>query len=389
MIYKISQMYAFMFLHRFISFYTVYLSILKKDNVSPFVISLIIITHEISKIISDVYSGVVADKYGIRKIMGIGLIIKAGGIIFWIINDNLVYYFIGIFLLGMGRSFTVGKIEAYTYNMLFSFNKQDYFSKIWLGMFLLDGLSAAIISWLSGTFYLIGGFKLVLLFSLFIILIIHVPLVFFVMKDPEESPRKLFHDISLFQMIKNGISFIVKNKNIALLVVTVGLLPSLFICLGKFKIFICNDINIPFSQIAKIEAGTHLLQVISAFLIIYFLKIQPKFKNNILLTGFILFIIGGSAYFYGIYSIIAIMIFLVIYPIIITSLKNDLESSIDISIRATISTTASFMMSFFNIVFMLLTGIITKFYSYQVALMALSTLSLIIIFITFFVARKK
>ena len=382
---KISNLFVFMFLHRLILFYTLYITILKYQGFAPIIISLTMVLHECGKLIADTHTGAMADKYGIRKIMAIGLCIKAFGIMLWIFEVNILLYFVGMFLLGVGRSCTVGgKIETYTYNMLFSLKKDHIFQDIWLGMLMIDGLAATLSGWLAGFLYTIGGFNLGLIFSVFIILVIHVPFVIFVMPDPVMSIRKTTTKLSINDIIKSAIRLIKQDNSIFLLIIGTALVPSLFIILGKFKLFICNDIGLPVFQIANIDSLSHFLQFLCTPIFLILLKkykYQLTFLNNLYLVALSLLILILANFWYKMSVIYAIMFFVTIYPIISSSIKYSLEKTLPSDIRATISSITSFVYSIFNTIFLLAIGIIAQFFSYQISLFVVSAFCLITILI--------
>jgi MFS family permease len=304
------------------------------------------VLHEFGKLIADTHTGAMADKYGVHKIMAIGLIIKSVGIIFWVLNTNLLFYFIGMLLLGIGRSCTAGgKIETYTYNMLFSLKKEHMFQDIWLGMLMVDGLAATLSGWLAGFLYEVGGVNLGLIFSVFIILVIHAPFVLFIMPNPQISIRKISAKLSIHNIIKDALKLIKHNNSILLLIIGMAIVPSFFIMLGKFKLFICNDIGMPIKQIANIDSMSHFLQFLcTPILLILFkkYKYQMTFLNNLYVIFLSLLILIIANFWYKMSTIYAIMFFIAIYPTISSSIKYSLEKTIPNEIRATVFLTLYF-----------------------------------------------
>lgn len=368
--------FVFIFLHRFITYYTIFITILKQQQVSPIFISAVVIAHEIGKMAFDNHTGAMADKYGIRRVMAYGLFIKGIGIAFWYLFSDIYMLILGTFLIGIGRSCTVGKVETYTYNMLAYHGKQDMFKKLWVMMLITDGISASLVGLLSAATYKYGGSDLTIASSVLVIMIIHVPFTAFIMKDYKliASPR-----ISLTEILKKSFGIITKDIKIATLVILSAMSMSTFIVLTKIRLTVSNYIGLDFSKIAMIDSIANIIPV-ALIPLIYFgrWKVENIRKICNIIAGFLL-LVGFSTTIYNMATIITIMGFILIYPIAISSIKNELEKSASVDIRATITSASSFGYSLINILLFAIIGVIAEMFSYRIAVMFIS-LTMVLLF---------
>jgi len=375
-------------LDRFMLIYSVYIMFFAKIGLNPATIGLILAFYEIGKILSDSVFAALADKHGRKNLICIGFLFKACGISLWVIFPGVISAFVGVFLIGIGKSGT-NNIDSYMYDELKANNYEKYFKSAIAMKSIVTNISASIGGYASSVLYTIGNFEAVFLAAIFVILFISIPYILFFLKDSKlyitENQNK-----SILYVAKNGFLVIKNNRKIFYSIILVAIFYSAYIMYTDTNKMIMNDIGFSPDLIAKIYSVAHIIPAITTTI---FLIFRPGIliRGIVVLTMIIWISIAVSAYIlYGKPLVAVILVYLFMFPIFDSCIKDNLHRVINnSSVRATILSFSSLLSSFINIISSILIGFIANKYSYQVSIVIFSILISSTVFIIMVVQRFK
>ncbi len=358
------NIFIFYFLNKFTFFYAIFIGIMKMANISPLEISIVIVTQELTKILVSSHTGALADKYGISKIITVGLGIKIIGLIIWFFATTFTAFNAGIVLIGIGNACVIGKIDVFIYNFLLHNNQIDKFKNVLLKASIIESFASTLI----GIFIIIFHNYLVLsVISILIIMLLQIPFVIFFMKDSVVNIKKYTKEKPSI-IIKKAFSIVINDKKILYLVLISALPTSLMILSSDLYKMVIADLNLKVINLGFVYSFAHFLPaVVSIFFVYKYKNIHFIYSLIIMLVAMISYIFG--AFYYNKFSVCIIVLFLSFVPICNSLLRNKLELLIANDTRATITSFVGLLTSAINIFGFLLIGSIAKIFNYQYALL--------------------
>ncbi len=100
-----------------------------QNGLNVFQISLLIAIWSATQLVLEVPMGVVADKYPRRNVLIVATVLLAIGFSLWL-HGGFVFYALGMLLWGARNALTSGTIEAFVYDELKSYNKEEEYGKV-------------------------------------------------------------------------------------------------------------------------------------------------------------------------------------------------------------------------------------------------------------------
>ncbi len=376
------SIYSFYFLNKFTFFYAIFIGIMKLKNVSPLEISAVIISQEIIKVIASSYTGALADKYGIRKVMATGFIIKVIGLFFWFFAQTFIQFAVAISIIGLGGSCVLGKIDAFVYNSLLSVGKADKFRNVLLIATIIESIASVCVGMIVK---IVGNYSILSAFSIFIIAGIHVPFILIIMKDPVIIAKKYIKETP-FQIIKIAKNIVYDNKQILYFTILAALPTSIMILSSDLYKMIIADLNIGIADLGQIYSFAHFLPAVISLIFLFIKGLNTNHAIGIILCGMISFML--AAIFYSKISIFIIVIFIGFLPICNSLFRNALEASIYSDIRSTATSFVSLITAFINIVGFLLIGVIANFFSYKISICFISLMFSFVVIILYLLRSR-
>jgi MFS family permease len=371
------SIYSFYFLNKFTFFYAIFIGIMKINNINPLQISAVIVVQELIKVMASSYTGALADKYGIRKIMTTGLIIQVIGLFLWFFAQNFIQFAVAISIIGLARSCILGKIDAFVYNSLLSIGKDSKFRNVLLVATIIESFASVCVGIIVK---IIGNYSILSAFSIFIIVGIQIPFILIIMKDPLIIAKKYIKETP-FQIIKIAKNIVYNNKQILYFTILSALPTSIMMLSSDLYKMIITDLDISVSDLGQIYAFAHFLPAVMSLIFLFIKRLNINHAIGIILCGMISFIFASV--FYSKISILIIVIFIGFLPICNSLFRNALEASISSDIRATVTSFVSLITAFINVVGLLLIGIIATFYSYKISICFIALMFSFIIIILF------
>lgn len=125
----LSKLYLFRFLEAFKLVGVIFTLLFQHNGLDPFQISLLIGVWSVTQLVLEVPFGTVADKYPRRNVMIVGLILFALGMVLWL-QGGFLFYALGFILWGAKNALISGTLEAFVYDELKSYNKEDLYEKV-------------------------------------------------------------------------------------------------------------------------------------------------------------------------------------------------------------------------------------------------------------------
>lgn len=123
------KIYIYRFLDAFKLIGVIFALFFSQSGLNPFQISLLLSIWSITTILTEVPMGVLADKYYRRNLLIIGLILLAIGFCFWL-KGGFINFAIGFVFWGLKNTLTSGTLEAFVYDELVAFGKEDQYERV-------------------------------------------------------------------------------------------------------------------------------------------------------------------------------------------------------------------------------------------------------------------
>jgi MFS family permease len=355
---------------------------MKLNNINPLQISAVIVVQELIKVMASSYTGALADKYGIRKVMTTGLIIQVIGLFLWFFAQNFIQFAVAISIIGLARSCVLGKIDAFVYNSLLSIGKDNKFRNVLLVATIIESFASVCVGIIVK---IIGNYSILSAFSIFIIVGIQIPFILIIMKDPLIIAKKYIKETP-FQIIKIAKNIVYNNKQILYFTILSALPTSIMMLSSDLYKMIITDLDISVSDLGQIYAFAHFLPAVMSLIFLFIKRLNSNHAIGIILCGMISFML--AAIFYSKISIFIIVIFIGFLPICNSLFRNALEASISSDIRATVTSFVSLITAFINVVGFLLIGIIANFFSYKISICFISLMFSFVVIILYLLRSR-
>jgi MFS family permease len=352
-----------------ISFIGVFLVPLVNIHVSnAFTVSLILITKNLSRVLTDVPLGILADKLSIKTIFLIARICRIIAVVL-LLNPNYITLTLSMFFYGISMSGIYGKIDTYLYQASTFVGKQNQsqqFTSI-LSIYYTICDFAMILCGLLSMFLL----KALNYNGLIYLTIATTTISIFILPFIAKIPKKTYHKKILPTAIKTIFSkpiliyiYIIISVGNAIIWQSNSILSMLMLKLG----FNVEYISLTHSFVTICISIGYLG---SAILSRYF-----KFSLNIIKSGLpfitlMLLIFASLLHGIGILSFILFSLAILSFPILHVNASRILEKSIDNNIRATLTSMSTFLSSVFNIICTPIFGFITQNYNFNTAILTI------------------
>lgn len=287
---------------------------------------------QLSTVIFEIPTGIIADTYGRRASIQLGKLVNTIALIAWLIRPSFLGLLIGVILFSIGNALLSGSIEAYTYDEL---KNKSFYNKmrqqtvaIHLAAFSFGGLIAYVLE---------ADYRNILIASL-VSSIIGLLFSLSLTKDAVTS-----NELSTMRLIFKQTSLQIRqHKNIVHAFFATVLATAMLV-------FFIEQINLFYSDTGIADTTVALLMAIGNVITFGILWLMHRFENwmrryQISLLLFFFVFLGISMNFKNLWAQI-LMIFLAVRVVRISYLltSTDLQHVIASKYRATIGSAASFM----------------------------------------------
>jgi len=343
------KIYLYRFFEAFKLIGVIFTLFFQHNGLTTFEISILIAMWSVTQLILEVPLGVFADKYSRRNLLVIALGFLIIGFLFWL-KGGFLFYAIGFVFWGVKNALTSGTLEAFVYDELKTFGKEDQYEKVngrlealfWSGVTvsaLLGGLVASI------------SFNLVLALTIVSTLFAAVSLLLI---KPVQSVRSTGESKYLL-VLKEALNEVKTNKGLLKIMVFFCLVFATYGAADEYWALVYGKLGIPIALIGFLVAAGYGLFALAGSTLKLF-----KFKNSawwlIVISG-IIFILSGL-----VNSVVSIPLLLLgLYLFKVAHIKYDVQfqQSITGGERATVSSLKSLVFEVVYMGFVLFFGFIS------------------------------
>ncbi|QSX06567.1 MFS transporter [Sedimentibacter sp. zth1] len=306
------------------------------------------IIYAITTIVLEVPSGVLADKFGRKKLLLIGAFLS-------LLEMTIIYYAhsffafgFAVFLAGINNAFRSGAKEALIYDSLQEAKKEAGFEGVYGRVNAIDTIGATIAALSGGVLAYYFGLEINYVVSIFSKAIAFILVIF--IKEPSRKILEIDNNNTSFKIyIKEGIKFFKNNKVIFNYCMIGCFLSACWSYIDEFWQLLAVQINVPIFLFGVISISYSVFTVPGNLLADKLKKIISyskffKLTPFVFALGFILIGISKS------YWMFTPLMFLGIWNGILTPLlEGCIHHNTDSSIRATVESLLSLLMRLFAI----------------------------------------
>lgn len=319
-----------------------------KVGLSPFEISILIAIWSITTILTEVPMGTLADKYSRRNLLAIGSLLVAVGFWFWL-RGGFVNYAIGFVLWGLKNTLTSGTLEAFVYDELSFYKKQNLYEKV-SGRMSAYFSAGLVLSAIFGGIVAETSFSNTLYASILTSII--AVIVLFSIRDVKQV--KSTDETNYYKLVKKAINQIIQNKRLLFVMIFIIIVFASYGAVDEFWNIIYEGMDLSPSVIGILTGAVYAVSVVSGYTVGWF-----KGKT----TPYILLIVGSLIFIaFGLLNLVAILpfTFVAIYLFQVSNVKFEaqLQHNIESTQRATISSLKSFSFEVVYLLFVLMFGFI-------------------------------
>lgn len=265
----------------------VFVLFLLQNKMSLTQIGMILGAYPVMQLLFDIPSSVWADKYS-RKFM---LILSVTGFtlqnVVYFYSHSFAWFFIGSCFNGIGEALWTGTFSALIYDSLLSLSKEDQYEKI-QSRVMKSFFAGRFLVCIFGVYVFLINPRAVFLLSLFFNTINII-----VTCSLKEPPRERSISQS-FDQIKEGFSFLLKNKIIWNTIIVFAIMGSVFELLFNYYQPILNLSKVPVTYFGIIYVFASLLSFWGAGL---YMKIKPKVDGKGMMIIYLLIDLVASLLF--------------------------------------------------------------------------------------------
>lgn len=350
----------------------------KSYGVEQIGMSMLLVIMQVSKMLFDLPSGFLADKYGRRNMFVVGQILRMSLFTMWAVIPCFESFVIGVIMWGSSMSCFYGNVEAYNYDVLKINDSAKDFPKFMGRYYAIQNVSISIACYLSGYLFDFGSYRLILLASVIPIagstaMCLTMPN--YKLSDRANEATEQVKDAATTNAPKE--IFVLKafktffgNKSVRFYAVLSAVNDAMFIFLLDLNTTTMSNLGFLESNVAKVVGIMGFVRIAANLCAGYTTKWLTPRKNIIIML--ILFVcLAYTGYKYNNWLVATIVLYLVIYAFLDLAIKTNVQTFISSDMRATIMSIASFFVSVFAVSLNLSNGIISHFFSNRISIVSI------------------
>lgn len=373
------KLYSYAFFDDFLLIYPLYALFMEDSGLGAVQISSLFIVWSAVSFLLEVPSGALADKYPRKNILLIGILAKLVGFGVWLIWPTYWGFLIGFVLWGVKTAFSSGTEEALVYDELSRLKNIKQYSKVLgrmegisiLGL-IMSGLGASLLSGL--------GYNFILILSIVAIAVSGLAVAFL----PKSVSKKPLEDTKYLSYLKSGVSLVLKQPLILLMVVLIGALEGISAIDEYFNLLLREKgltNAIIAACVAFIYAGAALGSVVAYKLV----GKKLPFKSAFLVWALLLF---GAAIGPAWIAVVLFAFYMFCFSALQLVLMNNLQAEVGDRNRATATSVSGFLAEVFGIVTLVVVSIGASHQNYAYAFKLVAILVTITAFMIIGFSRK-
>ncbi len=348
----LNKIYTYRALDDFILMYPFYAIYMASKGLSVFQISTLFILWSVTDMIFNVPTGVLADKYSRKNILGIGQLLKAVGFALWFIYPHYLGFALGFVMWGIGGALAGGAYEALVYDELRAVGQEADYVKVTgrANSFALGGDLAATV--VAGVAILLGyGF----LFGASIAVIVASSLMVFTL--PETPRFEEVADTRYFAMLRQGVKEATRNRHVLGIILLGGFIGAVYGSFEEYVPLFAGDTRIGLSLVPLAVGLTVAAAAVGSFVAYRYEKLSTaRFMALLILAG--LFLMGAGK-FGGVPGILLLVGYTLFIRLLQSVFDGKLQHSISGGLRATIGSVSGVALELMSVIIYLVYGLIT------------------------------
>lgn len=358
----------------------------ERGALTPPQISLLFGIWTLVALLSEIPTGVLADRFSRRTILACGDALQALAFITWILVPNFWGYGLGFVLWGIGYAMGSGAFEAYLYDELKGRGEEKQYSRIYgqAESMLFAGAAAAFI---GAIFIGATNYVTLLLISAGISLL-SVGLIMLLPKEQKTLPHP--EGTNRPEYLKIALREVRHSKVIARIVISAGLIAGIIATVEEYEPLYYVNIGLE-------NAAVPVLMLVGVVLSAILSWTAHRMQHTPVYIRLLFVGIAGATLLIGSFQNIAFAVFGMLMFMRFGYLaallfESSLQSHITSKSRATIASLPSFLAEIVAIILFGLYGIVTYFGDDSVAirvLAAVSVISALLLFVYWGKFRKK
>lgn len=360
-----------------------------KNGLTATQIAICMMAQQFVQFMTEIPSGVIADKYSRRNVLIVGQIITIGAYFLWLIMPHFWGYLLGYICWGIRGSLISGCREAFLFDTLKKFDKRSLYERVngRSSAFRSGGImfASVVASYLTKIGFNFSGLIIATMFTSLLSIIALMTIKSVKKFKESEEPENV---LSYMQILKKGLRYSWRHTTVFKLLLFMALSPCINIGFMEYSEIFYNELTNDLVKVALIFGINEIMYIIGNTIGEYFKKIPLRF---LVLIYFVVGCFDTIAFVIYKYPISIAIIFLdtviICSAIINVSAKtNDLIPS---RVRATILSVRGFIQSLGTFISLFLFGqIVDYFKSYRVGFLSFSSLFVIVMFIFLIILWK-
>ena len=355
------------------------------NNLTITKIALLGVAWSIVRIILEVPSGILADKWGRKKVYAISSLFTIFQVVMLIYASNYWHFFFASILSAVSYSFLSGTNTAIFYDTLKQLKKEDQFEKLWARQHIFQQIPLVIAFVASGFLY---KFSPLLPFQLSLLFLVASLIVVLTFKEPKY--HKPIEEVNVFTHFTQSMKFIFENNFLkTILIFTVIFSIGSDLSYGYGQIYL--------KQLALPVVLFGIAYTFKSLLVTLFANIAPSIRKKIDYQGiFALQMILITALFFIMaltnnYLIGAICFILIAIPhgLFVVSKTSYIHKHTQSHHRATVDSMFSFVVALVFLILEPATGYLADLYTMKFPFLLIAFLLLIYTVYYIVHGRKK
>lgn len=305
----------------------------ERGGVSGAGVGFLLAFWQIVILVSEVPTGLIADRFGRKTAMLLGKILRVGTMPVWLLMPNFTGFLVGFILLGVGDALLSGSLEAYSYDELKDKSKYSKLRQQTVSIHLAAFSGAGLIAFLLDANYVLILLTSILFSVLGALFALYLP------KDTLHTKEK----ITLKRLLQSAQSEIVPSKKAFLPFIRTSLVLSALIVFIEYITLFYKSTGVSTRTVALLSAVGNIV----TFFLLWFAHIYEKWiKRNQNVALIALLTVLAVTVFAGLPAssqIVAVFVLVRIIRVANIHLGNELQHSVTARARATIGSLASFL----------------------------------------------
>lgn len=349
----VRKIYIYKALVDFILLYPLYVILFEHHGLTVYQISTLLIIWSMTDLVTNVPSGVLADKFSRKKLLALAPIIESLGFLTWFIWPSYIGFAFGFILWGMGGAIFDGTYEALLYDELKNAGIEAQYVKIAgraQSFALLANFSATV---LAGVAILLG-FGFIIWGSIGALVLAAIVATTL----PETKRYEAAADTGYFSMLMQSINESLHNRTLFAVILLGSLIGTVYGSLEEYVPLFFKQLGYSNTVAALLVGVTVLMAATGSFIAHRYEHI----KDNTLIfmfgiSGLLLFSAGKAL---GVNSVLLLAAYTFIIKALGTLFEGKVQHAISSHLRATITSISLFAIEILSIATYLLYGLLSR-----------------------------